>query len=231
MLQVDRATVEALNRIAQHQPLRLAALLAADYLLVIQVAILLGLVVAALRRRDTHPLALAALSTAGAAGALGLNQLAAHLYLRLRPYWALPTVHPIGARSGSSSFFSIQATLAAAMAVGTLLIARRWGLASALLALLVALGQIMIGAHYPADVLTGLLVGGWPWPRCCRCGSGCSGCSTGCCTLGGPPQRHAHRSCAWAWPGWCCWPGLAVGWSPACKTTACAPRSTAPTPG
>jgi hypothetical protein len=55
MFQVDRATVEALNRIAQRQPLRLAALLAATYLLVIPIVILLGLVVAALRRRDSHP--------------------------------------------------------------------------------------------------------------------------------------------------------------------------------
>jgi len=81
MFQVDRATVEALNRIAQRQPLRLAALLAATYLLVIPIVILLGLVVAALRRRDT-PLALAALSAAGAAGLLGLNQLAGHLHFR-----------------------------------------------------------------------------------------------------------------------------------------------------
>ena len=103
MFQVDRAIVESLNRIAQHEPLRLAALLAADYLIVVPIAILVGLVVAALRRRDTHALALAAL---GAAGALGLDQLAGHLYFRLRPYWALPTVHPIGPRSGSTSFFS-----------------------------------------------------------------------------------------------------------------------------
>src|SRR6266487_1475730 len=143
MLQVDRAIVESLNRIAQHEPLRLAALLAADYLIVVPIAILAGLVVAALRRRDTHALALAALGAAGAAGALGLDQLAGHLYFRLRPYWALPTVHPIGPRAGSSSFFSPHATLAAA-----------------LLGLLVAVGQVMIGAHYPADVLTGLLVGG-----------------------------------------------------------------------
>jgi hypothetical protein len=71
MFQVDRAIVESLNRIAQHEPLRLAAL-----------------------------------GAAGAAGALGLDQLAGHLYFRRRPYWALPTVHPIGPRSGSSSFFS-----------------------------------------------------------------------------------------------------------------------------
>ncbi len=65
----------------------------------IPIVILLGLVVAALRRRDT-PLALAALSAAGAAGLLGLNQLAGHLYFGLRPHWALPTVHPIGGRKG-----------------------------------------------------------------------------------------------------------------------------------
>jgi len=141
MFQVDRAIVESLNRIAQHEPLRLAALLAADYLIVVPIAILVGLVVAALRRRDTHALALAVVGAAGAAGALGLDQLAGHLYFRLRPYWALPTVHPIGPRSGSTSFFSPHATMAAAVAVGALLIARRWGRASALLALLVAVGR------------------------------------------------------------------------------------------
>ncbi|HZD67790.1 MAG TPA: phosphatase PAP2 family protein [Actinomycetes bacterium] len=160
MLPVDRALVESLNRIAQHQPLRLAALVAATYLVVVPIAILLAVAVMALRRRDTHRLAVAILAGLGAAGALGLNQLAGHLYFRLRPYWGLPAVHAIGSRGGDSSFFSDHATLAAAATVGVLLVNRRWGLTCLAVALLVGVGRVAVGAHYPSDVLVGLVVGG-----------------------------------------------------------------------
>ncbi len=160
MRSVDRAIVEFANRAAQHQPQRLAALVAAKYLVVVPIVILLGVAVTALRRRDTHALAVAVLAGLGAAGALGLNQLAGHLYFRLRPYWALPAVHAIGTRGGDSSFFSDHATLVAAASAGALLINRRWGLASLAVTLLVALGRVAVGAHYPSDVLVGLAVGG-----------------------------------------------------------------------
>ena len=49
--------------------------------------------------------------------------------------------------------------VAAAAATGCLLLARRWGLAAASVTMLVALGRVAIGAHYPSDVAVALLVG------------------------------------------------------------------------
>jgi hypothetical protein len=117
------------------------------------------LAVRAVRQRDPASLAVVIIAGLGGAAALGLNQLAGHLYFRPRPYWALPQVHAIGGRAGDSSFFSDHTTIAAAAAAGCLLLARRWGLAAAAATLLVALGRVTIGAHYPSDVAAALLVG------------------------------------------------------------------------
>ena len=155
----DRALVRALNHAAQPQPLRLLVLLAATALAAAPPLLLAALAVRAVRHRDPTSLAVALLAGLGGAAALALNQLAGHLYFRLRPYWALPTVHAIGGRAGDSSFFSDHTTIAAAAATGCLLIARRWGLVAAGLTVLVALGRVAIGAHYPSDVLVALLVG------------------------------------------------------------------------
>jgi membrane-associated phospholipid phosphatase len=158
-LDLDRSITQALNRAVQHQPLRLLALAAGSYLLALPVLLLLALAIGALRRRDPKRLALLALAALGAAAAVGLNLLVGHLYFRLRPYWALGAVHPIGPRRGDSSFFSAYAAAATALSVGLLATSRRWGLAAAGAALLVGLGRVAIGANYPSDVLVGLAVG------------------------------------------------------------------------
>ena len=148
-----------LNRIAQHQPLRLLAAAVATYLVALPILVVLWLVVGAVRRRKPRLLSVLALATLGALAAVGLNLLVGHLYFRPRPYWALPAVHAIGARRGDSSFFSLEAAVAAALACGLLLAARRWGLVAIGTALLVGLGRVATGANYPFDVLVGLAVG------------------------------------------------------------------------
>jgi hypothetical protein len=65
----------------------------------------------------------------------------------------------IGGRAGDSSFFSDHTLVAAAAATGCLLLSRRWGLAAAGASLLVALGRVAIGPHYPSDVAVALLIG------------------------------------------------------------------------
>jgi hypothetical protein len=101
---VDRALVQALNHAAQPQPLRLLILLAATALAAVPALLLAGLAVRALRHLDPASLTMAVLAALGGAAALGLNQLAGHLYFRPRHYWALPAMHAIGARAGDSSF-------------------------------------------------------------------------------------------------------------------------------
>ncbi len=124
---VDRALVQALNQAAQPQPLRLLVLLVATVLAAGPALLLAVLAVQALRRRDPASLAVVVLAGLGGAAALGLNQLAGHLYFRPRPYWALPVVQAIGGRAGDSSFFSDHTTIAAAATAGCLLLSRRWG--------------------------------------------------------------------------------------------------------
>ena len=156
---VDQSIVEFTNRIGQHQPGRLLALVAATWLLAVPVLALLWQAVSAIRRRQPHTLTVLVLGVVGALAAFGLHQLVDHLYFRPRPYWTLPAVHAIGARRGDSSFFSPEAAIAAALATGLLLAARPWGLVAAVAALLVGLGQIATGANYPLDVIVGLAVG------------------------------------------------------------------------
>jgi undecaprenyl-diphosphatase len=156
---VDQHLVQALNHAAQPQPLRLLVLAAATFLAAAPALLLAVLAVQGLRRRDPASLAVIVLTAVGGAAALGLNQLAGHLYFRPRPYWALPAVHAIGGRAGDSSFFSDHTTIAAAAATGCLLLSRRWGLAAVGAAVLVALGRVAIGAHYPSDVAVALLIG------------------------------------------------------------------------
>jgi membrane-associated phospholipid phosphatase len=156
---LDQPMAEFANRIAQHQPVRLLALAAATWLLAVPVLAVLWVAALAIRRRQPQTVSVLALAIVGALAAFGLHQLVDHLYFRPRPYWALPAVHAIGARRGDSSFFSLEAAIAAALATGLLLAARRWGLAAAAAALLIGLGQIATGANYPLDVLVGLAVG------------------------------------------------------------------------
>src|SRR6266516_6092117 len=159
MAALDRSAAEFVNRLAQHQPGRLFALVAATWLLAVPLLALLWLAVGAIRRREPQTITLLALAAVGALAAFGLHQLVDHLYFRPRPYWALPAVHAIGDRRGDSSFFSMEAAIAAAVAYGLLLAARRWGLVAIGAALLVGFGQLAIGANYPLDVLVGLAVG------------------------------------------------------------------------
>src|SRR6266487_1698328 len=140
MAALDRSAAEFVNRLAQHQPGRLFALVAATWLLAVPLLALLWLAVGAIRRREPQTITLLALAVVGALAALGLHQLVDHLYFRPRPYWALQAVHAIGTRRGDSSFFSLQAAIAAA-------------------ALLIGLGQVATGANYPLDVAVGLAVG------------------------------------------------------------------------
>lgn len=102
---------------------------------------------------------LAAGSALGAA-ALGLvvNRIIAALYHRDRPFIAHPSAHVFGPHKTDPSMPSDHATAALAIAVAVLLIDTAVGLVFLALAVLIAIGRVMIGEHYPGDVLVSTVI-------------------------------------------------------------------------
>src|SRR5881396_1949381 len=99
-----------------------------------------------------------ATALASAAAALLANQLIAQIWHRARPFATHPSAHVWGSRSHDPSFPSDHASAAFAIAFAVLLFDRLAGALFLTAAVVVGFGRIVIGAHYPADVLAGALV-------------------------------------------------------------------------
>ncbi|HEY3682709.1 MAG TPA: phosphatase PAP2 family protein [Streptosporangiaceae bacterium] len=78
-----------------------------------------------------------------------------------RPCQVIAAVHTVLPCPGAAdySFPSNHATIAAAATVGLFAVSRRLGVVAAVAALLMAASRVYVGAHYPHDVLAGLVVG------------------------------------------------------------------------
>jgi undecaprenyl-diphosphatase len=102
-----------------------------------------------------------AAASALAAAALGLlvNRVIAGAWHRDRPYETHHVARIFGPRKADASFPSDHATAAIAIATAVLLIDVRAGLIFATLAVLIAIGRVVVGEHYPGDVLTSALIG------------------------------------------------------------------------
>lgn len=98
---------------------------------------------------------------AGLAAAVGLA--VAHgvtmIWDRPRPFEAHPGLHPFVAHAGDASFPSDHTTAAFAIAVAILLRNRRLGLIVFGVATAVGLSRLIVGVHYPSDVLGGAILG------------------------------------------------------------------------
>jgi undecaprenyl-diphosphatase len=113
-------------------------------------------------RRAADASRMAAALSAGAAVllAVAINQPIVNTVREARPYTTLPPILVLADRSTDFSFPSDHATMAGAAAAGLWLVSRRLGVLAAAAALLMAFTRVYIAAHYPADVLAGLLLGG-----------------------------------------------------------------------
>src|SRR4051812_15628343 len=77
-----------------------------------------------------------------------------------RPFTVFPHALLLGHRSTDPSFTSDHATMAGAIAVGLFLVSRRLGAVAAAAAVLMAFARVYVGAHFPIDVIAGLVLGG-----------------------------------------------------------------------
>ncbi|MFJ9779048.1 phosphatase PAP2 family protein [Amycolatopsis sp. NPDC101161] len=112
-------------------------------------------------RRQANPVRVAAALWAplGMLLALGVNQPLSALVGEPRPYTTLPNIVVLAQRSLDPSFPSDHAVMAGAVAAGLFLVDRRLGVLAALAAAVMAFSRVYIAAHYPQDVVAGLVVG------------------------------------------------------------------------
>lgn len=113
-------------------------------------------------RRSGAPRQMAAALCAGVATmlAVAINQPIVGAVHEARPYTTHAGILVLATRSADFSFPSDHAVMAGAVAVGLLFVSRALGVATIAAALLMAFARVYIAAHYPADVVVGLVLGG-----------------------------------------------------------------------
>ncbi len=111
------------------------------------------------RRRDPKMMAAAVWAALGTLVAVGVNQPIVSAVAEKRPYASIPHMLLLVDRSSDYGFPSDHATMAGAVAAGLYFVNRRLGLAAWIAALLLAFSRVYVGAHYPHDVIAGLVVG------------------------------------------------------------------------
>ena len=103
---------------------------------------------------------LAAGSALGAAAlALIVNRIISSSWHRDRPFQTHHVAHIWGARKSDASFPSDHASAAFAIAVAVLLLDPFAGALFLVLAVLIGAGRVIVGEHYPGDVLAGVVIG------------------------------------------------------------------------
>lgn len=88
-----------------------------------------------------------------------LAQLIAGIVDRARPFVTHPDIHLLSAHARDAGFPSDHATGAFAIAVALLLRHRLLGAAALVVAVLIAVARVAVGAHYPTDVVAGAALG------------------------------------------------------------------------
>lgn len=100
-------------------------------------------------------------ASALASAALGLlvNRVVGAFWDRPRPYQTHPGVHVWGGHSHDPSFPSDHASAAFGIAFAVFFFDRLVGSLFLLAAIAISVGRVLVGVHYPADVLAGCAVG------------------------------------------------------------------------
>jgi undecaprenyl-diphosphatase len=152
---LDYTVFHAVNGLAGRSPALDAVMIAAAKYLPVVFALALVALWLSWRVRNQRAALLAGVS---ALIALGLGQLIGKALPRPRPYLS-HTVNQLIPPSLDTSFPSDHAILGFAVAVMVWRYNRRAGIALLVLATLMAIARVFVGAHYPGDVLGGAVLG------------------------------------------------------------------------
>jgi undecaprenyl-diphosphatase len=166
MADADWAVFRWLNGQAGDHPWldRLGEVAATDLALVIVVTIMAGWLVAATwhlwRQRQLPRSLLMVVLVAGASLAVGLgvNQVISKIWFRPRPYDSHRGVHLLVSRSGDPSFPSDHATAGFVLSLSAIRALPRTGALVLVETVLLSVGRVFVGLHYPGDILGSLAV-------------------------------------------------------------------------
>lgn len=114
-----------------------------------------------LARRDNDPARMAAALWAplGMLLAVAVNQPLVAAFNGARPYAMLQGILVLATPTTDPSLPSDHSMMAGAVAAGLFLVSRRLGIVAAVAAVLMAFSRVYIAAHYPLDVVVGLVLG------------------------------------------------------------------------
>jgi undecaprenyl-diphosphatase len=152
---LDYALFHAVNGLAGRSAALDGLMIASAKYLPVVFALALVALWVSWRERNQHG---AVLAGASALIALGIGQLIGKAFPRPRPYVS-HTVNQLIPRSLDTSFPSDHAILGFAVAVMVWRYNRRAGAALLVLATLLAIARVFVGAHYPSDILGGAVLG------------------------------------------------------------------------
>jgi undecaprenyl-diphosphatase len=157
----DRSLFSSINEWAQDTPwLHGFFKTYAGYGVVLFAVLLIAGYLVARRSRDLDLLTASLWAALAPLIAVAVNQPIASGVNEPRPFAVFPHALLLAHRSTDPSFTSDHATMAGAVAVGLFLVSRRLGAIAAAAAVLMAFARVYVGAHYPVDVLAGLVLGG-----------------------------------------------------------------------
>jgi undecaprenyl-diphosphatase len=129
---------------------------AAKYLIFIIVAVVLGL---AILKKDRIYKLMAFNAFVAAGWAWVINNLIGLIYFRPRPFVNHEVLKLIQKSALEKSFPSDHVAISFAIAFAIYFYNKKLGIIFLILALIVGLGRIFVGVHYPLDILGGIIVG------------------------------------------------------------------------
>lgn len=160
---IDRAEFLSINRFAQRTPgLHGFMLFLANegIAIFIVLAVVTYLLIRFIPRwSSTQNMAKVAITGIATVAAVGINQPIAHIFKEPRPYDTLPHILVFIHRANDYSFPSDHGVMIGAVTAGLYLINPILGTTSLVLGLFVAFARVYTAAHYPHDLIVGMLLG------------------------------------------------------------------------